>query len=118
MAAPNPLRGEGEIGGRKLVVDFNSLCALEAVTGYKVPDLLALAETGLGFHELRTWFGVFLVDDLSPKEVGDLVGAEIAAADGEKFMDRMKVVQMKLSVPIEGFFGPPQETGGDPPPAE
>lgn len=97
MAKANPMRGEADLGGHKLVVTFNGWCALEVATGKKVPQLLKAMKDGLGFDEIRTWVGVFLADNLPEDEVGDLIGCDIQAA------------LVALNNAIEGFFAPREE---------
>ncbi len=118
MSAPNPLRGEAEIGGHKLVVDFNSMAALERRTGYRVPELLQLASDGLGFDELRTWVGVLLVEQIEEASVGDILGAAIASADGHTFDDRFQIVAGLVSSALEGFFAPKKDEPAPPRKAE
>jgi hypothetical protein len=88
----NPMRGEAEFAGHKLVVDFNGWCTLEGVTSKKVPELLKELQKGLGFLDIRTWVRIFLVDDLSAEETGDLIGGDYEGA------------LVALGTAVEGFF--------------
>jgi hypothetical protein len=72
----NPLRGEADFGGRKLVIDFNGFCRLEVETGKKVVDLLSDFDTGLGFSDLRSWLRVFVQPEPSDEEVEQMVTAD------------------------------------------
>lgn len=74
MPGANPMRGEHPIGGHKLVVTFNSVCALEEVTGRKVLDLMADMQYGLGFVDLRLWVQTLLDEQMSLEQVGELLG--------------------------------------------
>lgn len=73
MSGANPMRGEVAIGDHKLVVDFNSICALEEATGRKAMELAADMQFGLGFSDIRLWFKVLLDKDMTLNEVGDLL---------------------------------------------
>lgn len=68
------MRGEVAIGDHKLIVDFNSVCALEEATGRKVLDLVADMQFGLGLSDIRLWFKVLLDKDMTLIEVGDFLG--------------------------------------------
>lgn len=74
MPGPNPMRGEVPLGDHKLIVNFNSVCALEGATGRKVLDLVGDMGVGLGLSDLRLWVQVFLDKDMSLIEVGDFLG--------------------------------------------
>lgn len=95
MSAANPARGEAELGEHKLIVDFNSLCSLEAAMGKKVPEILSLMDSGMGFSDLRTCVRVFLDGDISLEEAGLLIG-EVGYADA----------LTAISTAVGGFFAP------------
>jgi hypothetical protein len=94
MPKANPMKGEAEFAGHKLVVDFNGWCSLEGVAGKNVPELLKELQKGLGFLDLRTWVRIFLVEDLSAEETGDLIGGDYEGA------------LAALGSAVEGFFAP------------
>ena len=109
MAGPNPMRGEAELGSRKLAFTFNSWCALEARTGKKVVDLLVDLEMGLGFSGLRTWIRTFAVDELTEEQAGELIGENGTEA-------ALRAIKQG----VDGFFAPAEarEQSEDPPKAE
>lgn len=72
---PNPMRGEAELGERKVVIDFDRFCSLELATGRKVPDLLADFDAGLGFADVRAWLRVFLEPVASDEEIAEIITA-------------------------------------------
>lgn len=71
----NPMRGEADLAGHKLVVDFNGLCALEKATDRTVPELVVMMRTGVGFGftEMRTFVRAFVDKPMSEEEVGNLI---------------------------------------------
>lgn len=95
MTAPNPLRGEARLGPHDLRVNFNAWCALEALTGMKVPALLKAMQTGLGFSELRYFVRAFVAAPLSDEEAGELIDA----VGYQTTLDTLRDA-------IEGFFTP------------
>lgn len=110
MPAVNAMRGEAPLGPHRVVVDFNALCALERKTGYRVPQLLEMAESGLGFDELRTWVHVMIdAADMSVEEVGELIGNE-----------GYEAASLAIGTALEGFFPAAKTESGDtdPQPAE
>lgn len=74
MTAANPMRGEVALGDRKLIVTFNTVCALEEVTGRKVLDLVDEMAFGLGLSDLRQWVQVFVNEPMTLEQVGDWLG--------------------------------------------
>lgn len=98
----NPMRGEADLGARKLRVNFNAWCVAEAALGLKVPDILAMfAQEGLGFDNLRRLIRAFLVDGdtMTLDEVGDFI-SEVGLQETGK----------ALSLAMERFF-PQAEKG-------
>lgn len=72
----NPMKGEADLHGRTLRINFNSWCVAEAALGLKVPDILALiGGEGLGFDDLRRLVKSFLVggESMSLEDVGDFI---------------------------------------------
>lgn len=119
----NPMRGEAALGEHKLVVDFNGFCSLEAVTGLKVPDLVVMFKTGVGFGfgELRQFIQVFLDQRLSEKEVGDLIGElgmiEVPVPDrkkGDPETAQMWLAAHALGQAMDGFLSPVKERQENP----
>lgn len=121
----NPMRGEVALGEHKLVVDFNSFCSLESATGMKVPDLVVMFKTGIGFgfSELRQFIQIFLDKPLSEKEIGDLIGElgmmEVPVpADQRKKGDpetaQIWVAAHALGQAVDGFLSPPREAKENP----
>lgn len=98
MSAPNPMRGEAALGEKKLVVDFNGFCSLEAVMAKKVPEILAVMDAGLGFSDLRHCVRVFCVDSISTEEAGDLIGAV-----------GYEAALNAVSTAVSGFFAPQKD---------
>lgn len=129
----NPMRGEADLGEHRLVVNFNGWCSLEAAMGMKVPDLIAMMNTGIGFgfKELRTFVRVFLDKQMTDAEVGELIGAlgmvdvpELDAKGAPKLDGRGKakvrqtwVAAEALGKAVDRFFSPAKENGANPPKA-
>ena len=95
MSAPNPARGEAALGERKLVVDFNGFCTLEAALGAKVPDILKMMDAGLSFTQLRTFVRVFLHAEISDEDAGVLI-EEIGLTE----------TLLAVTTAVAGFFKP------------
>lgn len=72
--AANPMRGEAQLGDRKLVLTFNTACALEHETGRTILDLAGQMEYGFGLADLRQWIRVLVDKDMTLEEVGDWLG--------------------------------------------
>lgn len=100
----NPMRGEADLGDRKLVIDFNSMCTLEKATAKKVPEILDMIEKGLGFCELRTVVQVFASPPMGEDEAGSFIG-EVGTQPALK----------ALREALEGFFAPPKKEKGENP---
>ncbi len=121
----NPMRGEAALGEHKLIVDFNGFCSLEAATGMKVPDLVVMFKTGIGFGfgELRQFIQIFLDKPLSEKEVGDLIG-ELGMIEvpvpvelrkkGEPETAQMWLAAHALGQAMDGFLAPKTEQKENP----
>lgn len=109
MSTPNPLKGEAELGGRLIRMNFDRWCALETATGKKVTELLGSFDSGLGLAELRDWLRVFLVEDVSDEEIAELLtegGAQAGYKAGLK----------ALGDAMTGYFAPPaKEKKANPP---
>lgn len=100
----NPVRGEADLGGQKIVVNFNNFCSLEAAMGKTVPEILGLMDKGMGFSDLRTCVAVFSENGLSDVEAGNLI-EEVTYAEALK----------ALSVAVGGFFSPKKKDKADRP---
>lgn len=98
MAGANSMRGEAPLGEHTLRVNFNSFCVLEIETGQKVPDLLKVMQTGLGFSDVRTWVRVFADHPMTDVEAGELIG-EMG----------FEVTLKALGKAVDGFFSPPKK---------
>lgn len=98
MAGANSMRGESLLGEHTLRVNFNAWCVLETETGHKVPDLLKVMQSGLGFSDLRTWVRVFIDHPMTDAEAGELIG-ELG------FEATLKA----LGKAVDGFFTPPKK---------
>lgn len=103
MSAPNPMRGEAALGEHKLVIDFNSLCSLEAALGMNVPQIVLMMDRGLGFTEIRACVRVFADSDMTLEEAGNLCGdvGHEAAVDA-------------ITTAMQGFFAPKKDTKANP----
>lgn len=96
MPGANPLRGEADLGGQKLVVNNNSLCALESALGLEGNDVIALLGQTISFTQLRTFVRVLAESDLSEEDAGDLIdeaGGYRPAADA-------------INKAVQGYFKP------------
>jgi hypothetical protein len=98
MAGANSMRGEALLREHTLRVNFNSWCVLEDETGCKVPELLKIMQTGLGFSEVRTWVRVFIDKPMTDTEAGDLIG-EVG----------YEATLKALGKAVEGFFASPKK---------
>lgn len=107
----NPLKGEAEFRGQKLLMNFDRFAGLEDATGKKMPQLVVEFESGLGLNDLRDWFKAFLVEDHSDEAIRDLIHQGGMMAD----YDAAFVVLGKL---MRGFFGNPKAKKENPPTAE
>lgn len=127
--AANPMRGEAALGEHKLVVNFNSFCALEAAfksEGLKVPDLVVMVKTGIGFGftELRTYVRVFLDKPMSDAEVGEFIGS-LGMVDvpipkdlrkkGEAETQQVWAAAVALGDAVDQFLAPQKERKENPP---
>lgn len=72
--ASNPMRGEAPLGENKLVLTFNTACALEQETGRNILDLAAQMEFGFGLADLRQWVRILLDKPMTLEETGDWLG--------------------------------------------
>ena len=109
MPKANPMRGEALLGEHKLSVTFNDFCNLQGATGMDMTQLIEKMGTTLAGDPLalRTWTRVFLVEDKSAEEVGDIIGElGIEATFGA------------LNKAVDGFFSPMKEKSENPPKAE
>lgn len=121
----NPMRGEADLGEHKLVVNFNGWCSLEAAMGMKVPDLIAMMNTGIGFgfKELRTFVRNFLDKQMTDAEVGDLIGSlgmvdvPLEKPRGKLKTEQVWVAAIALGKAVDGFFATKKENGANPPKA-
>jgi hypothetical protein len=123
--AANPMRGEADLDGHKIVVDFNRLCTLEAQMGRTVPDLIFMMKFGVGFgvKELRTFVRVLSEKEMTEEEAGDLIGRsgmadqDIPAKDrknGQPESEKVWVAALALRDAFEGFFAEPKEKAENP----
>lgn len=121
----NRMRGEAALGEHKLVVDFNSFCSLEAATSLKVPDLVVMFKTGVGFgfNELRQFVQVFLDEPLSQEEVGELIGdlgmikVPVPASQrnkGDPATTNMWLAAYALGEAMDGFLAMPKDPPENP----
>lgn len=102
MGAPNPLVGEAEFRGLKLLMDFDRFCRLEQATGKKVQQLCDDFAMGLGLNDLRLWFSVFSVEDVTPAQI------DAAIHQGGMWGD-YAAANEKLGEMMAAFFAPPKE---------
>lgn len=126
MVVASPLCGEAALGEHKLVVNFNTFCALEAATEMKVPDLVVMLKTGIGFGftELRTFVRVFLDKPMTDAEVGELIG-RLGMIDvpipkdqrrkGEPETQQVWAAASALAQAVDAFLAPPKEAKVNPP---
>lgn len=123
--AANPLRGEADLGEHKLIVDFNGFCSLEKAMDLKVPDLVVMLKSGIGFgfSELRTFVRVFLDKPMGDVEVGDLIGrlgmTEVPVPPEMQKKGQPKTMQVwlaadALNAAVDGFLAPQKATSENP----
>lgn len=106
----NPLRGEADLGDKKLLVNFNALCTAEAALGMKVPALVAAIQTeGLGFDDVRRLLKCLLVGGgrMTLDQVGEFIDVVGMDAVGEA-----------IGTAMNGFFPAAEGKEPDPPKAE
>jgi hypothetical protein len=94
----NPLKGEAEFRGAKLLMNFDRFCRLEDATGKKMPQLVVEFGQGLGLSDLRLWFEAFLVDETSEADINALIH------QGAMMQDYDAALKV-LSKIMDGFFG-------------
>jgi hypothetical protein len=102
MTAPNPLVGEAEFRGLKLKMDFGRFCALEEMTGKKMPHLVAEFEMGLGLSDLRRWLKCLAEGDVSFDDVDAAIHQGGMMADYE-------AANAAIGKLMNGFFAPPKK---------
>jgi hypothetical protein len=125
----NPLHGEAALGEHKLVVNFNTFCSLEAAfkaDRLKVPDLIVMLKSGVGFGftELRTYVRVFLDKPMTDAEVGELITAqgmvdvkvppELRKA-GSPETEKVWAAAVALEEAVDRFLAPKKERKENPP---
>lgn len=106
----NPLRGEADLGDKKIVVNFNNLCKAEASLGLKVPAILTAIQTeGLGFEDIRRLLKALLIGGagMTLDQVGEFIDGVGMDAVGEA-----------IGKALTGFFPMAEENETDPPKAE
>lgn len=121
----NPMRGEAALGEYKLVVDFNRICTLEAVTKMKMPQpVIAFKMGDFGFSELRTYVRVFLDKPMNDEEVGNLIAGlgqtevpvpKVLRRKGDPETQLVWVASLALNEAIDAFMAPRTETKENPP---
>lgn len=121
----NPMRGEAALGEYKLVVDFNRICTLEAVTKMKMPQpVIAFKMGDFGFSELRTYVRVFLDKPMSDEEAGNLIATlgqqEVPIPKelrrrGDPAAQLVWVASVALNEAFDGFMAPRTEKSENPP---
>lgn len=105
MSEPNPLIGEGEFRGMKLLMDFDTFAALEVASGKKMPRLIVEYEMGLGLSDLVQWLKAFCVDDVSVADVK-------AAIHQGGMMGDYEAATKVLGELMNAFFDPPKKEKG------
>lgn len=107
MPGANPMRGEAQLGDRKLVLTFNTACALEQETGRTILELAGQMEFGFGFSDLRQWIKVLVNEPMTLEEVGDWLG-EIG----------VEPASQAIGTAFRQFFPAPKAKKENPPKAE
>lgn len=102
MPGSNPFVGEAEFRGLKLLMDFDRFCRLEVATRKKVQQLCDDFALGLGLNDLRLWFSIFAVEDVTPAQI------DAAIHQGGMWGD-YEAANKVLGEMMAAFFAPPKE---------
>jgi hypothetical protein len=97
------MKGEARLGDLTLSYTFGTFCELEERTGKKVPEILEMFETSIGFTDLRIfiWAGLLKYHPQSEAEVTALLD-EIG----------FNAAVVALDKGIRSFFGEPEKEKG------